>query len=121
LKLAKRSCHRIARKLGVVMHAMWRQGTFYIGDAAAAKADIAKRARPIGRTYDPLRAMLDGLRVAVVIAAAALFWIFSQWPDGPMFIIFALYVSLRYTMQREQAFDMGLSVLLFLRRFCDRS
>jgi hypothetical protein len=31
---------------------------------------------------------------------------------SPMFIIFALYVSLRYTMQREQAFDMGLSVLL---------
>jgi uncharacterized membrane protein YccC len=69
-------------------------------------------ARPIGRTYDPLRALLNGLRVAVVITAAALFWIFSQWPDGPMFIIFALYVSLRYTMQREQAFDMGLSVLL---------
>jgi transposase len=49
LKLAKRSCHRkatiaVARKLGVVMHAMWRHGTFYIGDAAATKADIAKRA-----------------------------------------------------------------------------
>jgi uncharacterized membrane protein YccC len=52
-------------------------------------------ARPIGRTYDPLRASLNGLRVAFVIAAAVLFWIFSQWPDGPMFIIFALYVSLR--------------------------
>jgi uncharacterized membrane protein YccC len=76
----------------------------------SAAAKIA--ARPIGRTHDPLRASLNGVRVAFVSAAAALFWVFSQWPDGPMFIIFALYVSLRYTMQREQAFDIGLGVLL---------
>ncbi|MGH9818427.1 MAG: FUSC family protein, partial [Candidatus Acidiferrales bacterium] len=72
------------------------------------------RARPIGRAYDPLKASLNGLRVTFVIAAAVLFWIFSHWPNGPMFIIFAIYVSLRYTMQREQAFDMGLAVLLSL-------
>jgi uncharacterized membrane protein YccC len=78
--------------------------------APSTAASVA--ARPIGRTYDPLSALLNGLRVAVVITAAALFWIFSQWPDGPMFMIFALYVSLRYTMQREQAFDLGLSVSL---------
>jgi Fusaric acid resistance protein family len=72
------------------------------------------RARPIGRTYDQLSASLNGLRVAFVIVAAFLFWIFSHWFDGPMFIIFATYVSLRYPMQREQAFDMGLAVLLSL-------
>ncbi|MDQ6867192.1 MAG: FUSC family protein [Pseudomonadota bacterium] len=68
--------------------------------------------RPVRRTYDPLRASLNGLRTALAIAATALFWIFSQWPNGPMFIIFAMYVSLRYTMQKEEAFDMGLAVLL---------
>lgn len=72
------------------------------------------RARPIGRAYDPLKASLNGLRVTFVIAAAVLFWIFSHWPGGPLFVIFAIYVSLRYTMQREQAFDMGLAVLLSL-------
>lgn len=37
LKLAKSECHAkarvaVARKLAVVMHAMWRDGTFYVGD-----------------------------------------------------------------------------------------
>ncbi len=49
-QLAKRSCHRkaavaVARKLAVVMHAMWRHGTFYMGDATATKADVAARAK----------------------------------------------------------------------------
>lgn len=49
LKLAKRSCHHkatvaVARKLGVVMHAIWRDGTFYIGDSAASATDVAARA-----------------------------------------------------------------------------
>ncbi|MCI0467838.1 MAG: FUSC family protein [Beijerinckiaceae bacterium] len=78
--------------------------------APSTAAGIAARA--IGRTHDPLRASLNSLRVAFVIAAAVLFWIFSQWPNGPMFIIFAVYVSLRYNTQRDQAFDMGLAVLL---------
>jgi uncharacterized membrane protein YccC len=68
-------------------------------------------ARPVGRAYEPVKALLNGLRVTLITAAAVLFWIFSHWPNGPMFIIFAIYVSLRYTMQREQAFDMGLAVL----------
>lgn len=49
-KLAKRSCHRkavvaVARKLAVVMHAMWRDGTFYAGDPAASEEEVAARAR----------------------------------------------------------------------------
>lgn len=69
-------------------------------------------ARPFGRTFDPLVASLNGLRVALAIAAGALFWIFSQWPDGPTFIIFIVVVSLFYTKQDEQAFDAGLSMTL---------
>ena len=67
-------------------------------------------ARPFGRTFDPLVASLNGLRVALAIAAGALFWIFSQWSDGPTFIIFIVIVSLFYTKQDEQAFDAGLSM-----------
>ena len=45
LKLAKTKCHAkarvaVARKLAVVMHAMWRDGTSYIGDASAEQHDI---------------------------------------------------------------------------------
>jgi len=69
-------------------------------------------ARSFGRTFDPLVASLNGLRVVLAIAAGALFWIFSQWPDGPTFIIFIVIVSLFYTKQDEQAFDAGLSMTL---------
>lgn len=47
--IAKRSCHRkacvaVARKLAVIMHAMWSDGTFYVGDSAANRSDGARRA-----------------------------------------------------------------------------
>jgi transposase len=46
LKLAKTKCHAkarvaVARKLAVVMHAMWRDGTFYLGDPTASAQDVA--------------------------------------------------------------------------------
>ncbi|WP_306119160.1 MULTISPECIES: IS110 family transposase [unclassified Roseitalea] len=45
LKLAKSKCHAkarvaVARKLAVVMHAMWRDGTFYVGDPSAEQPDV---------------------------------------------------------------------------------
>lgn len=48
-QIAKRSCHRkavvaVARKLAVIMHAMWSDGTFYVGDHKASEADMAARA-----------------------------------------------------------------------------
>lgn len=44
LKLAKTKCHAkarvaVARKLAIVMHAMWRDGTFYVGDPDASAHD----------------------------------------------------------------------------------
>jgi transposase len=49
LAVAKRAGHRkaviaVARKLGVIMHAMWVDGTFYCGDPAASRADVCARA-----------------------------------------------------------------------------
>ena len=55
LALAKRSCHRkatvaVARKLAVIMHAMWTDGTCYVGDVAASASDrAAHAARKDGR------------------------------------------------------------------------
>jgi transposase len=48
-KLAKRGCHKkavvaVARKLAVIMHAMWSDGTDYVGDAQASDADIKAQA-----------------------------------------------------------------------------
>lgn len=59
LAIAKRSSHRkatvaVARKLAVIMHAMWVDGTFYCGDPAASPADVrahaAEKERKLLRT-----------------------------------------------------------------------
>lgn len=47
--IAKRPCHRkacvaMARKLAVIMHAIWADGTFYVGDPVASQAYAARRA-----------------------------------------------------------------------------
>jgi transposase len=47
--LAKRGCRRkatvaVARKMAVVMHAMWRDGAAYVGDATTREEDVAARA-----------------------------------------------------------------------------
>jgi transposase len=49
LKLAKTKCHAkarvaVARKLAVIMHAMWRDGTTYVGDARADAQETSARA-----------------------------------------------------------------------------
>jgi transposase len=48
-ELARRSCHgkatvAVARKLALFMHAMWTNGTCYVGGAAANASDRAVRA-----------------------------------------------------------------------------
>jgi transposase len=55
-EIAKRSCHRkacvaVARKLAVIMHAIWSDGTFYVGDPAAGQADAAARAHGKARKF----------------------------------------------------------------------
>jgi len=49
MRIAKRTSHRkatvaVARKLAVITHAMWVDGTFYCGDPDASKADVSARA-----------------------------------------------------------------------------
>jgi transposase len=49
LAIARRASHRkavvaVARKLAVIMHAMWIDGTFYCGDPTATPADVRARA-----------------------------------------------------------------------------
>jgi transposase len=49
LAIARRASHRkatvaVARKLAVIMHAMWIDGTFYCGDDAARASDVGARA-----------------------------------------------------------------------------
>ncbi len=48
--LAKRGNHRkatvaVSRKMAVIMHAMWSDGTSYIGDPSASETEVPGRAR----------------------------------------------------------------------------
>lgn len=48
--IATHSCHRkarvaVARKMAVIKHAIWSDGTFYVGDPAASQADAGRHAR----------------------------------------------------------------------------
>lgn len=50
LQIAKRSCHHkaavaVARKLAVIMHAMWSDGTCYDGGAGTSSEESSQRAR----------------------------------------------------------------------------
>lgn len=38
------ACVAVARKLAVIMHAMWSDGTFYVGDSEGNLSDAARRA-----------------------------------------------------------------------------
>lgn len=84
-------------------------GLVLLNDPLRAKVIARQAAR---RTFDPLVASLNGARVALTVAVAALFWIFTHWPEGTTFIMFFVIVSLLYTKQDEQAFDAGLSMAL---------
>jgi uncharacterized membrane protein YccC len=84
-------------------------GLVLLNDPLRAKVIARQAAR---RTFDPLVASLNGARVALTVAVAALFWIFTHWPGGTTFIMFIVIVSLLYTKQDEQAFDAGLSMAL---------
>lgn len=49
MAIAKRTSRRkatvaVARKLAVIMHAMWVDGTFYCGDPGASQARVSARA-----------------------------------------------------------------------------
>ncbi|MGH8610628.1 MAG: FUSC family protein, partial [Gammaproteobacteria bacterium] len=108
---ADTSARLLLDQTGKALHGL---GQAMNGIALLAVPSTAKAvaARPLGRTFDPLVASLNGLRVAAAIAASTLFWVFSEWPNGPMFITFTMVVSLFYTMQSDQAFDVGLSLAL---------
>lgn len=65
-QIAKRSCHRkavvaVARKLAVIMHAIWSDGTFYVGNLAASetKPPDARKSRTASSWQRPDEQTID--------------------------------------------------------------
>lgn len=78
LKIAKRSCHHkaavavaVARKLAVIMHAMWIDGTCYSGNAGESPAQLAQRARKKEKAHLGRHANTPSIPVGVPAGAPA--------------------------------------------------
>ena len=53
---------------------------------------------------DPLAALINAIRSAAVVGLAAMIWILTAWPSGPVFVIFAMVVAMLYVLREEAAF-----------------
>ncbi|MBV9912703.1 MAG: FUSC family protein [Sinobacteraceae bacterium] len=59
---------------------------------------------PVLRVPDVLPPMLNGLRIFVTLLFAELFWVVSEWPDGPTMITFTALSVILFSARTERAF-----------------
>src|SRR6202790_5588972 len=80
---------------------------------------LADPARPIpgsasARLYVPdlLPSLLDGARVFVTIGAVELFWIVTEWPNGPQALVFATIAVILFAQRADQAYATVMSFMV---------
>jgi uncharacterized membrane protein YccC len=77
-------------------------------DGVLLLADPARRilGSASARLYVPdvLPPLLDGARVFVTIGAVELFWILTEWPNGPQALVFATVGVLLFAQRGDQAY-----------------
>ncbi|MFL6602916.1 MAG: FUSC family protein [Steroidobacteraceae bacterium] len=59
---------------------------------------------PLSRVPDALPPVLNGLRIFVALLFAAVFWIVTEWPDGPTMITFTAVGVILFSARAEAAF-----------------
>jgi uncharacterized membrane protein YccC len=59
------------------------------------------------RMPDVLPALINGVRAFLTIGAAALIWIWTAWPSGASFIIFASVAIILFAPQEDAAYAMA--------------
>jgi uncharacterized membrane protein YccC len=66
------------------------------------------------RLYVPdlLPSLLDGARVFVTIGAVELFWIVSDWPNGPQALVFATIAVILFAQRADQAYATVMSFMV---------
>jgi uncharacterized membrane protein YccC len=73
---------------------------------------VARRGRRRLRVPDWLPALLNGGRALVAMAAAEIFWIVTEWPNGATTISFAAIIVLLLGREADQAYLAGIVFLL---------
>jgi uncharacterized membrane protein YccC len=61
---------------------------------------------------DLLPPLLDGARVFVTVGAVALFWIVTEWPNGPQALVFATIAVLLFAQRADQAYATVVSFMV---------
>jgi uncharacterized membrane protein YccC len=61
---------------------------------------------------DLLPSLLDGVRVFVTIAAVELFWIVTEWPNGPGALVFAAIGVILFSQRADQAYATVMSFMV---------
>jgi uncharacterized membrane protein YccC len=61
---------------------------------------------------DLLPSLLDGARVFVTIGAVELFWIVTEWPNGPQALVFATIGVILFAQRADQAYATLMSFMV---------
>jgi uncharacterized membrane protein YccC len=61
---------------------------------------------------DLLPSLLDGARVFVTIGAVELFWIMTEWPNGPQALVFATIGVILFSQRADQAYALVMSFMV---------
>jgi uncharacterized membrane protein YccC len=61
---------------------------------------------------DLLPSLLDGARVFVTIGAVELFWIVTEWPNGPQALVFAAIGVILFSQRADQAYATVMSFMV---------
>jgi len=66
------------------------------------------------RLYVPdlLPSLLDAARVFVTIGAVELFWIVTEWPNGPQALVFAMIGVILFSQRADQAYATVMSFMV---------
>jgi len=85
-------------------------------DGLLLLADPARRipGSASARLYVPdlLPSLLDGARVFVTIGAVELFWIVTEWPNGPQALVFATIGVILFAQRADQAYATVMSFMV---------
>jgi uncharacterized membrane protein YccC len=68
--------------------------------------ELTQRLRRISRVRVPdlMPAVINGVRAFLTIVAAALIWVWTPWPDGTTFIVFAMIAITLFAPQEDAAY-----------------
>src|SRR5258708_17833497 len=85
-------------------------------DGVLLLADPARSVPKFGSTRlnvpDLLPSLLDGLRVFATIGAVELFWIVTEWPNGPQALVFATIGVILFSPKSDQAHAVVVSFIV---------